>query len=309
MWVKLSRQRGRQRATPPPPPPAGTLPPSLPPENEGRGSGSGPEFGRVLFLSQQDGRVRIRRGGDGNGNGNGNGNSSGPGAAEPAPEDHWNRHDLVFALLGELEASDGRIRREAEGEGRGGLDPEPLRIVFDDSFSDEDARRVMDSLALQRPRAQSERLVVRYEMPKEKALELSRRTVTAVKLDPESVAVVPVNLAPGAGTPGTRALGQLRAETGQGQNIVAFEVFLAGVSANIGQVQESAGRSAARASAARLRLSDLPPAVFTGLVQDLKAIRERSHGRLSVRAGFGDVFVTEFHHGGTVLGTMVTVQE
>jgi hypothetical protein len=300
---------GGNGRTPPPPPPAGTLPPSLPPENEGLGTGSGPEFGRVLFLSQQDGRVRIRRGGDRNGNGNGK--SSGPGAAEPAPEDHWNRHDLVFALLGELEASQGRIRREAEGEGegRGGLDSEPLRIVFDDSFSEEEARRVMDSLALQRPRAQSERLVVHYEMPKEKALELSRRTVTEVNLDLESVAAAPVNPAPGAGAAGTRAFGQLRAETGEGPIIVAFEVFLAGVSANAAQVQESAGRSATRAQAARLRLSDLPPAIYMGLIQDLKAIREGSRGRFSIRAGFGDVFVTEFHHGGSVIGTMHTVRE
>jgi hypothetical protein len=205
---------------------------------------------------------------------------SGQGARDGATE-YWNQRDLLAAIGSSFE--------------RGGrtVDRKPMRIVFDETFSPEQARRVMDSVSLHLTRARGDRLAVVYQIKPGLMAELAR-PITKASVGKIKVAAGQV----ANGIAGTRVMGSVAAEAGMAKFQIGFDALLVGArDVNTATVQRTVEGAVRRAVTRGAALEEIPPEIYHDLVDDLEAVRAGSYGTFHF-ADFGDLHLTLFEHGG-----------
>jgi hypothetical protein len=265
----------------PPPPPPGSVPPGdVPPPDGGVGKPASDGATEVLYISQKDGVATINR------------EVEQDGKTERVASEYWNQRDLLYAMSAEFEAG-GRT-----------ADRRPLRIIFEEGFSEKQARRVMDGLSLHATRARPDRMVIRYRADPQ-AMKQLNSPVTRATVDANSVTVNQV--AGKAAIRGSEIRGSIDAATAHGNAPVEFTVFAAEVFPEAKPVQESVEKSIAQGKARGVTLGDLAPEVYANLLRDLKASRVGSTATFKY-TGVGDVYITRIEHRGRLLGTIVSVR-
>jgi hypothetical protein len=261
---------------PPPLPPApGSAPSAEPPRDDGLFRSFPARSAQVVLVSKVGGMATIRR------------QARAGSETVEGPSDYWHLKDLTYALREEL---------LPEGRESG---KEPLRIAFDETYTTEEARRVMDNLVLHAKGDPDGPLRVVYRLDRAAARTfhepVERATVVEGSLTAErSLSRDRVD--------GTEVRAQIGAATASGRSEISLKIFLAGVHPERGAVEKSMADSVDGANASRVTLGDLPPTVFQDLVRDMQALRGKSSAVARYRGA--DIYITQFEHRGLLLGAL-----